>query len=110
MNLVIAPAGDKSLHKKWLTGKPNFELVLLYYGDNLEVAKSYTKDTPHVYASKGFKWWLIKSDKETKWNKNTSRELDIVNLYSEIVSNLINANTQNNNIWKVKWTYNIISI
>jgi hypothetical protein len=61
MNLVIAPAGDKSLHKKWLTGKPNFELVLLYYGDNLEVAKSYTKDTPHVYASKGFKWWLIKS-------------------------------------------------
>lgn len=48
------------------------------------------------------KWWLIKSEKETKWNKNTSRELDIVNLYSEIVSNLINANTQNNNIWKVK--------
>ena len=45
MNLVIAPAGDKSLHPKWLTGKPNFELVLLYYGDNMDVAKSYTKDT-----------------------------------------------------------------
>lgn len=61
MNLVIAPAGDKSLYKEWLTDKPNFELVLLYYGDNMEVAKSYTKDTPHVYTSKGFKWWLIKS-------------------------------------------------
>jgi hypothetical protein len=61
MNLVIAPAGDKSLYKEWLTDKPNFELVLLYYGDNMEVAKSYAKDTPHVYASKGFKWWLIKS-------------------------------------------------
>jgi hypothetical protein len=61
MNLVIAPAGDKSLYKEWLTGKPNFELVLLYYGNNMEVAKSYTKDTPHVYAAKGFKWWLIKS-------------------------------------------------
>jgi hypothetical protein len=61
MNLVIAPAGDKSLHKEWLTGNPNFELVLLYYGDDMEVAKSYTKDTPYVYASKGFKWWLTKS-------------------------------------------------
>ena len=61
MNLIIAPAGDKSLHSGWLTGQPNFELVLLYYGDDMEVAKSYLKDTPHVYASKGFKWWLIKS-------------------------------------------------
>ena len=61
MNLIIAPAGDKSLHPGWLTGQPNFELVLLYYGDDMEVAKSYLKDTPHVYASKGFKWWLVKS-------------------------------------------------
>ena len=61
MNLVIAPAGDKSLYLEWLNGEPNFELVLLYYGDNIEVAKSFTKHTPHVYASKGFKWWLIKS-------------------------------------------------
>ena len=61
MNLIIAPAGDKSLYLEWLDGKPNFELVLLYYGEDIEVAKSYTKYTPHVYASKGFKWWLIKS-------------------------------------------------
>jgi hypothetical protein len=61
MNLIISPAGDKSLHKEWLTSKPNFDLVLLYYGDDMEVAKSYIQDTPHVYASKGFKWWLIKS-------------------------------------------------
>jgi hypothetical protein len=61
MNLVISPAGDKSLHKEWLNSKPNFDLVLLYYGDDMEVAKSYTQDTPHVYASKGFKWWLIKA-------------------------------------------------
>jgi hypothetical protein len=61
MNLVIAPAGDNSLHFEWIKGNPNFELVLLYYGDNIDVAKSYTNHTPHVYASKGFKWWLIKS-------------------------------------------------
>jgi len=61
MNLVISPAGDKSVHKQWLVGKPNFELVLLYYGEDLNIAKSYTQDTSNVYASKGFKWWLIKS-------------------------------------------------
>lgn len=61
MNLVIATVGDNSLHKEWIKEKPNFELVLLYYGDNKEIAKSYISDTSHLYASKGFKWWLIKS-------------------------------------------------
>jgi hypothetical protein len=61
MNLVIATVGDKSLHREWLNENPNFELVLLYYGDDIDIAKSYTHDTPNVYASKGFKWWLIKS-------------------------------------------------
>jgi hypothetical protein len=28
MNLIISPAGDKSLHKEWLTDKPNFDLVI----------------------------------------------------------------------------------
>jgi hypothetical protein len=61
MNLVVATVGDKSYHKEWIKNSPNFELVLLYYGNNLEIASSYLKDTPHIYASKGFKWWLIKS-------------------------------------------------
>lgn len=61
MNLVIATVGDNSLHKEWIKEKPNFELVLLYYGDDKEIAKSYISDTPHLYAAKGFKWWLIKS-------------------------------------------------
>jgi hypothetical protein len=65
MNLVIATVGDKSLHKTWIKDNPEFDLVLLYYGDDLEVAKNYTEDTSHVYASKGFKWWLIKSFVET---------------------------------------------
>ena len=69
MNLIIAPAGDKSLHKEWLKGNPEFDLVLLYYGDNKDIAKSYTQDTSHVYASKGFKWWLTKAfiDSNLEW-------------------------------------------
>jgi hypothetical protein len=61
MNLVIATVGDTSLHKEWLSDKPNFDLVLLYYGNDLNIAKSYTQDTPYIYASKGFKFSLIKS-------------------------------------------------
>lgn len=61
MNLVIATVGDNSLHKEWIKESPNFDLVLLYYGDNPDKAISYTDDTPHVYSAKGFKWWLIKS-------------------------------------------------
>ena len=61
MNLVLSPAGDNSLHSEWVKGESNFDLVLLYYGDDLKKAESYLIDTPHIYASKGFKWWLIKS-------------------------------------------------
>ena len=61
MNLVISTVGDKSLHKEWLQGEKIFDLVLLYYGDDEKIAKSYYDDTPYVYMAKGFKWWLIKS-------------------------------------------------
>lgn len=61
MNLVVATVGDNSYHKEWIKDNPNFDLVLLYYGDNPDTAIEYTKDTPQVYSAKGFKWWLIKS-------------------------------------------------
>lgn len=61
MNLVISTVGDKSIHKEWLSKEQNFDLVLLYYGDDEKIAHSYYEDTPYVYMAKGFKWWLIKS-------------------------------------------------
>jgi hypothetical protein len=61
MNLVISTVGDNSKHPTWLDKNNNFDLVLLYYGSNVEIAKSYLIHTPHVYSAKGFKWWLIKS-------------------------------------------------
>jgi hypothetical protein len=60
-NLIIAPAGDDSLFKQWVEDSPNFDLVLLYYGDNTDIAASYTSYTPHVYAAKGEKYHLLKS-------------------------------------------------
>lgn len=61
-NLIIAPCGnDNSLIKQWVEGKPDFDLVLLYYGDSEEMAKSYKQYTPHVYMGKGEKYHLIHS-------------------------------------------------
>jgi hypothetical protein len=60
--LVIAPCGnDDTFIKNWVKGKPEFDLLLLYYGDNLEIAKTYLKLTPNVYYAKGEKYHLIKS-------------------------------------------------
>jgi hypothetical protein len=59
--LIISPIGDESLHPEWVREKTNFDLVLIYYGDNELVAESNIKYTPYVYAAKGEKYHLIKS-------------------------------------------------
>jgi hypothetical protein len=59
--LIISPVGDESLHPEWVKEKANFDLVLIYYGDNELVAESNIKYTPYVYAAKGEKYHLIKS-------------------------------------------------
>ena len=59
--LVISTIGDESLHSEWIQNDPNFDLVLLYYGNKKEIAKEYTKQTPYVYMAKGEKYHLLKS-------------------------------------------------
>jgi hypothetical protein len=60
-NLIVAPAGDDSLFKHWINDSPNFDLVLLYYGDNIDIVTSYVSYTPYVYMAKGEKYHLLKS-------------------------------------------------
>jgi hypothetical protein len=59
--LVISTVGDESLHHEWIQDTPDFDLVLLYYGNKEEVALEYSKQTPYVYAAKGEKYHLLKS-------------------------------------------------
>jgi len=59
--LIISPIGNESLHPKWVKGQANFDLVLIYYGDDDNVAESNLQYTPYVYAAKGEKYHLIKS-------------------------------------------------
>jgi hypothetical protein len=59
--LVISPIGDESLHPEWVKEKTNFDLVLIYYGDNKSIAELNLKYTPYVYMAKGEKYHLLKS-------------------------------------------------
>lgn len=68
--LIISPVGKTPLFIEWIRGNdiPSFDLVLLLYEDDLNLAKQYSKFTPHVYAGKGEKWqlvkWFIESNKQ----------------------------------------------
>jgi len=59
--LIISPIGDDSLHPEWIKEKTNFDLVLLYYGNDESIAESNLQYTPYVYMAKGEKYHLLKS-------------------------------------------------
>lgn len=66
-NLVIACVGNDSLHKEWLkVEEPNFDLILIYYGDGKEF--DYINDCKLLVQGKGFKFKLIESFISEYWD------------------------------------------
>ncbi len=54
-NLVICPCGDDSLHKEWFVGERTFDILILYYGNNMaSMANTYD----FCIAAKGLKYEL----------------------------------------------------
>ena len=74
--LVISTVGDESLHKEWIKDSPNFDLVLIYYGNNPNKISQYREDTENLYISKGEKYHLIKAFIQSN--------LDFINKYKYI--------------------------
>jgi hypothetical protein len=61
-NLVIGVVGDKSLHHNWLERSPDFDLMLVYYGQD---GNRYKNDCDHYfYGVRGSKWSILDSLKE----------------------------------------------
>lgn len=55
-NLIIALVGDNSLHHKWITERDcNFDLILVYYGDN----NKFPNETWHRRNRKGAKFPVV---------------------------------------------------
>jgi hypothetical protein len=59
--LVISTVGDNSLHYKWIENNPEFDLVLIYYGEKENIIEKYTQHAQYMYVAKGEKYHLIKS-------------------------------------------------
>ena len=57
-NLIISAVGEHSFHKEWMSGVPDFDLVLIYYGNNDEIFADYTKDALISIRQKGQKFAL----------------------------------------------------
>lgn len=55
-NLIIAVCGDESMHKVWLEGRENFDLMVVYYGDN---GKKYERDGILYDQAKGTKFLIM---------------------------------------------------
>ncbi len=54
-NLVICPCSDDSLHKEWFVGERTFDILVLYYGNDLtKICNTYDFCIP----SKGLKYEL----------------------------------------------------
>lgn len=54
-NLVIVCAGDHSLHINWQTKPRDYDLMVIYYGDNEEKACFYQDNSEYFYRNKGYK-------------------------------------------------------
>ena len=77
-NLVIIPAGDNSLHltesNKWQLSlekeKTGFDLCVVYYGKDKEVADRYKKNCKFFFEKQGSKWQLMRTIlKEQFWKQ-----------------------------------------
>lgn len=58
-NLVFSAVGDGSMHKTWTRGKKNYDLMLVYFGDNDSNAEKYEKDAKYFFRKKSPSKFLL---------------------------------------------------
>ena len=58
--LIISPCGKDSIFTEWLSSESNFDLVLLYYDDDLITFEKFKEINEWTFKLKGEKWFLIK--------------------------------------------------
>lgn len=57
--LIISAVGDDSLHGEWIAGDPEFDLCLLYYGNDDAIAAKYAQQATFFYRAQGMKYRLV---------------------------------------------------
>jgi len=101
-NLVIIPAGDNSLHKEWKSYDSNFDVVTIYYGDDISQFEKFCETSIKCIKSKGQKWFLL-SDFLLK-------NLNFVETYDYIWfpdDDLLTTTNEINELFDINKTYNL---
>ena len=64
-SLVVVCAGDSSLHQKskchWCSSHRHYDVVILYYGDDLHKRSEYKQEADYFSCQKGPKWSLVRA-------------------------------------------------
>jgi hypothetical protein len=50
-NLIIVCAGDQSLHTRWVKGSRNYDIMVIYFGDDRSISIADTYSTQSDYFS-----------------------------------------------------------
>ena len=59
-NLIIACAGDESLHIPWFFKNRNYDLCVVYFGDDENVYQTYKEKSDFSFREKGEKYHITK--------------------------------------------------
>jgi hypothetical protein len=59
-NLIIVCAGDQSLHARWVEGSRNYDVMVIYFGDDHSVADTYSTQSDYFFRAKGLKLELAR--------------------------------------------------
>ena len=101
-NLIISVVGDNSFHKEWISGNPEFDLILIYYGNNDDIFSDYSKDALMCIKQKGQKFPLIKTFINDNFKLVSKYE------YIWLPDDDISISSNNlNNIFKIAKEYNL---
>ena len=59
-NLIIVCAGDQSLHTHWLVADREYDVMVIYFGANPEIAKTYRSHCEFFFCDTGLKFELAR--------------------------------------------------
>jgi hypothetical protein len=59
-NLIIVCAGDQSLHARWVKDGRNYDIMVIYFGDDPSIAGTYSTQSDYFFRAKGLKLELAR--------------------------------------------------
>jgi hypothetical protein len=69
-HLIICCAGDSSLHPMWNVPERTYDICVIYYGSNPDIANRYKESADLYFEGRGYKFGLIRDHIIPHYNNN----------------------------------------